>query len=112
LKQVSLIGTGAVIVFFVLAIANPSAITSQDSVPQAAAQGKRVFNQYCAACHDTLGTIAKSGPGLKNYYRRRPYPTDTSLRTIIQQGRGKMPAFSTLNKSQVEQLIAYLKTLT
>lgn len=112
MKQVSLIGPGAVIVFLVLAIAIASAMTSQDSGPQAAAQGKRVFNQYCAACHDTLGTFAKSGPELKNYYRRRPYPTDTTLRSIIQQGRGKMPAFSTLNKSQVDQLIAYLKTLT
>jgi hypothetical protein len=33
------------------------------------------------------------------------------MQSIIQQGKGKMPAFSTLNKSQTDDLIAFLKTL-
>ena len=96
---------------FLFAIAIPPAMISQKSVPQAAANGKRIFIQSCAACHDTLGTTTKSGPGLKNYYGHQPHPADATVRTIIQQGKGKMPAFSTLNKSQIDDLVVYLKTL-
>jgi mono/diheme cytochrome c family protein len=98
-------------VFLFIAIAIPPTMISQKSVPQAAANGKRIFIQSCAACHDTLGTTTKSGPELKGYYRRQPRPADATVHAIIQQGKGKMPAFSTLNKSQTDELVAYLKTL-
>jgi mono/diheme cytochrome c family protein len=101
----------AVFVFLVFAIAMPPIMISQNSTPQAVANGRRIFNQSCAACHDTFGTTTKSGPGLKNYYRHQPRPAEATVRTIIQQGKGKMPAFSTLNKSQTDDLVAYLKTL-
>jgi len=98
-------------VFLYLAIAIPPPVISQGSAPQAAASGKHIFNQSCAACHDTLGTMTKSGPALKNYYRHQPRPADAIVRTIIQQGKGRMPAFTTLSKLQVDALVAYLKTL-
>jgi mono/diheme cytochrome c family protein len=101
----------ALFVFLYVAIAIPPAVISQASAPQAAANGKHIFNQSCAACHDTVGTKTKSGPALKNYYRHQPRPADAIVRTIIQQGKGRMPAFTTLNKLQVDDLIAYLKTL-
>jgi mono/diheme cytochrome c family protein len=110
-KQASPAAPFASFVLLFLAIAIPPAVISQKSPPQAAANGKHIFNQSCSACHDTLGTGTKSGPGLKNYYRRPPLPTDATVREIIQQGKGKMPAFSTLNKSQTDDLVAYLKTL-
>ena len=101
----------ALFVFLYLTVAIPSPVISQKSTPQAVVNGKRIFNQSCAACHDTLGTMTKSGPALKNYYRHQPRPADTIVRTIIQQGKGRMPAFTTLNKAQVDDLVAYLKTL-
>jgi mono/diheme cytochrome c family protein len=110
-KRVSPAALFAILVFLYLAIAIPPAVISQSSAPQAVVNGKRIFNQSCAACHDTLGTMKKSGPALKNYYRHQPRPADAIVRTIIQQGKGKMPAFSTLNKLQVDNLVAYLKTL-
>ena len=94
-----------------LALVIPPVVTSQVSVPQTAANGRRIFNQSCAACHDASGTTVKPGPGLKNYYRHQPRPADASVRTIIQQGKGRMPAFSTLNKTQIDDLVAYIKTL-
>ncbi len=97
--------------FLFLAIAVPQAVLSQKSVPLAISNGKHIFTQSCSVCHDTLGTTPKSGPELKNYYRHQPRPSDATVRTIIQQGKGKMPAFSTLNKSQTDDLIAYIKTL-
>jgi mono/diheme cytochrome c family protein len=84
---------------------------SQKPVPQAVPNGRRIFNQSCAACHDTHGTTIKSGPGLKNYYRHQPRPADATVRTIIQQGKGKMPAFNILDKLQIDDVVAFLKTL-
>ncbi len=111
MKQVSLVALFAILVFLYLAIATPPAAISQISAPHAVANGKRIFNQSCATCHDTLGNMTKSGPALKNYYRHQPRPADAIVRTIIQQGKGRMPAFTTLNKAQVDDLVAYLKTL-
>lgn len=111
MKQVSSAALSAILIFLYLAIATPPAVISQISAPQAVANGKHIFNQSCAACHDTLGTITKSGPALKNYYRHQPRPADAIVRTIIQQGKGRMPAFTMLNKLQVDDLVAYLKTL-
>jgi mono/diheme cytochrome c family protein len=110
-KHVLLAAPFAFLVFLFLAIAVPQAVVSQKSVPIAVAHGKRIFNQSCSACHDTLGATTKSGPGLKNYYRRQPHPADVTVRATIQHGKGKMPAFSTLDKSQTDDLVAYLKTL-
>jgi mono/diheme cytochrome c family protein len=111
LKHISPSALFASLAFYFLVIAIPAAMVSQKYMPQATANGKLLFNQSCAACHDTLGTTTKSGPELRNYYRRQPRPADAVVRTIIQQGKGRMPAFSTLNKSQTDELIAYLKTL-
>ena len=96
-----------------LFLAQPRAFSlgSAASVPQAAVQGRRLFNQSCAGCHDAQGTLKKSGPGLKNFYRHQPRPSDAAVRQIIQQGRGRMPAFGALNRSQVDDLVAYLRTL-
>lgn len=111
MKHVSIAALFAILVFLVLAIASPPTVISQKSSPQTVASGRRIFNQSCAACHDTLGTATKTGPGLKSYYHRQPRPADGSVRSMIQQGKGKMPAFSTLNQSQIDDLVAYLKTL-
>jgi cytochrome c2 len=81
-------------------------------MPTQAINGKRTFNQYYAACHNTSDSATtKSGPMLKHYYRHQPPPGDSIVRRTIQQGKGRMPALSTLDSSQVNDLIAYLKTL-
>jgi mono/diheme cytochrome c family protein len=110
-KHVPLAALFAILVFLYPVIAIPPAVISQKSMPQVAANGKRIFSQSCATCHDTLGRTTKSGPSLKNYYRHQPRPADVTVSTIIQQGKGRMPAFNTLNKLQLDNLVAYLKTL-
>jgi mono/diheme cytochrome c family protein len=95
--------------FFAAAI--PPAVVPQRQAPQSVANGRHLFNQSCASCHDTLGTATKPGPGLKSLYRRQPRPADSAVREIILQGKGKMPGFSTFSKSQISDLIEYLKTL-
>lgn len=93
-----------------VAVAIAPAFGAQGSTTQTA-NGKRIFNQYCAGCHDTHGATTKSGPVLGSYYHRHPRPGEPAVRRIIQQGKGNMPAFSTLSSSQINDLIAYLKSL-
>ena len=97
------------LLFFAAAI--PSAVLSEGQTPQSLVDGRRLFKQSCEVCHDTLGTGRKPGPRLKNYYRSHPRPADSAVREIILQGKGKMPGFSTFSKSQMNDLVEYLKTL-
>src|SRR5882762_3500759 len=74
--------------------------------------GQHLYAQSCAVCHDAHSTTPKAGPGMKNYYStHHPPPTDTTVRAIIAKGKGTMPGFSYLNQKQMNDLIAYLKTL-
>jgi mono/diheme cytochrome c family protein len=104
----------APLAFFTLLVLTTSSYRA--AIPEgvaspAASTGKHIFNQSCSACHDTLGTTTKPGPGLRNYYRRQPRPADAAVSSIIQKGKGKMPAFSALNHMQISDLVAYIKTL-
>jgi mono/diheme cytochrome c family protein len=81
------------------------------STAQSIAHGKPLFNRSCSGCHDTVGSTTKSGPSLKGYYHRMPRPSDASVRGIIQNGKGAMPPFSTLDKAKLDDLVQYLRTL-
>jgi mono/diheme cytochrome c family protein len=53
-----------------------------------------------------------TGPGFKGYFsNHQPKPSDIIVRAVIAKGKGKMPAFGNLNKTQTDEVIAYLKTL-
>jgi mono/diheme cytochrome c family protein len=99
----------AIFAFLYAVTVIPPTVVSQHT--PSTSNGQRLFTQSCSACHDTHGTATKSGPELKNYAQHQPHPTDAQIHTIIQQGKGKMPAFTTLSKSQTDDLVAYLKTL-
>jgi mono/diheme cytochrome c family protein len=71
-----------------------------------------MFGEYCASCHSTRTSSSLAGPGLKGLYNaHEPRPSDSALRAIIARGKGKMPAFGNLSTVQIDELIAYLKTL-
>jgi mono/diheme cytochrome c family protein len=88
-------------------------LSSAAAAPSPAAeQGRRIFAQSCAGCHDAHSTQRLAGPGMKDYFRlHRPQPTATSVRAVIQHGRGAMPGFPQWTAGQIESLIAYLRTL-
>jgi mono/diheme cytochrome c family protein len=109
-KHLSFAALFAEFVFLFFAITIPPAVISQKS-PHSIANGRRIFNRSCAACHNTLSTTTKAGPALKGYYRRQPRPSDVSVRAVIQEGKGRMPAFSTLKKLEIDDIVAFLKTL-
>lgn len=93
---------------------NPK-ITAQSSgraSTHAIRHGQQMFGEYCASCHSTHTSSSLAGPGLKEFYRtHQSKPSDSAVRAIIARGKGKMPAFGNLSAVQIDELIAYLKTL-
>jgi mono/diheme cytochrome c family protein len=85
--------------------------------PQQAA-GRKVYDDYCARCHEPYSTRGKKGPGLKGVFSKPYLPAsgmpanDDRMSDIIHLGRDKMPGFGqVLNQQQVSDLLAYLHTL-
>lgn len=81
------------------------------------AGGRRVFDRYCAMCHEAYTSRALRGPSLQGMYKKPFMPSgtpanDERAREVILLGRSKMPAFGrVLNQQQMDDLLAYLHTL-
>lgn len=96
---------------------------SQTELSPAAKAGKKVFQQNCAMCHYANQAKKKIGPGLKGILKNKELPyshkpaTVANVREQIEKGNPQgrpmpMPPFgSKLSKSDISNLIAYLKTL-
>ena len=81
------------------------------------AQGRHLYRQYCASCHQAYISNALHGPSLKDLYKKKSMPSgappsDQRVGEVIIRGRKMMPSFSkNLDQRQVDALIAYLHTL-
>jgi cytochrome c len=80
--------------------------------------GQQVFKKNCNLCHFPDKTDKKMGPGLKGLFKLKELPEshkpadEKTIREQIVNGSKKMPAFAKkLTPQQVDDLIAYLKTL-
>jgi mono/diheme cytochrome c family protein len=85
--------------------------------PQQAA-GRRVYDNYCDRCHEPYSTSDKQGPGLQGVFKRQYLAVsglpanDQRVGEVIRYGRAKMPGFGqALDQQQVDDLLAYLRTL-
>ena len=87
-----------------------------------AAKGKQAFQDNCAICHSAETDEMIVGPGLKNLFKWPPHKmsdgTEHKEHTVeiiskqIKEGGGSMPPMGdALNAEQMNDLIAYLKTL-
>jgi mono/diheme cytochrome c family protein len=83
-----------------------------------AAAGEAIFKKNCQLCHHPDKTTKKLGPGLKGLFNLKELPeskkppTEELVREQIVNGTKNMPAFGKkLSAEQIENLIAYLKTL-
>lgn len=81
------------------------------------AQGRAVYQQYCASCHYANQTGDLHGPSLFGVYRKKYLPSgapanDERVTPVILRGRNMMPAYrNDLNDQQLQDLLAYLHTL-
>jgi quinoprotein glucose dehydrogenase len=66
--------------------------------------GGQVYQQNCQGCHGT-NQEGGAGPSLVDVTKRLTAP---AIRSIILNGRGEMPALSSLNDGQISSLISYL----
>src|SRR5579864_1548167 len=84
--------------------------------PQQAA-GRRVFDNYCARCHEAYSSRGLQGPSLEHMFTKDYLPSglpanDARVTEVIQYGKSKMPSFgNVLTQQQVKDLLAYLHTL-
>lgn len=80
-------------------------------------RGRQVYAEHCGVCHFSANRAKKVGPGLKGIYRRAQFASgrkvdDAGMRAWILKGGADMPAFEeSLTTEQIDDLIAYLKTL-
>jgi mono/diheme cytochrome c family protein len=81
------------------------------------AAGKDLFKEQCLQCHWPDKDDKRIGPGMKGLYKRdkmwdgKPF-SEAAVKEMIIKGGGKMVGFEeVLNPKQIDQVIAYLKTL-
>ena len=79
--------------------------------PQAAAAGRKLFEQHCAECHGEEAAGAKRGPSLRSPQLQQATPGQ--LFWIVTNGavRRGMPAWSKLPEQQRWQIITFLDEL-
>ena len=84
--------------------------------PQQAA-GRRVFDYYCARCHEAYSPHDLQGPSLQHMFKKQYLSSglpanDDRVTELVQYGRSKMPAFgNVLTQQQIKDLLVYLHTL-
>lgn len=104
--------------FVILALAAAMAAGAATKARKAgnAAKGKEVFAEQCSICHDTTGTERKAGPELKGLFKKAKMAdgkalTDANIRYWIHHGGHGMPAFTDLKGADLDNLIAFLRTI-
>jgi len=80
------------------------------------AQGKATFQERCSVCHgaDASGhTPVAQALGTIPDYRSKAVQdlTDAQIRTVITEGKGKMPAAKGLSQTEIANLIAFIRSL-
>lgn len=78
-------------------------------VTQALSPGEAQFQKSCARCHGNAMEGRNGTPGMDP--TRISGMSDQMLQMAIQYGKGKMPAFGGLTIDQVNNVIAFLRTL-
>ena len=110
--RIALVATLAV-AFAAAAAPSSGAVAAAD-----AAAGKKVFDANCTACHTATSTDTNVGPGLKGLFSLKKMPatgrpfSEKAVRDQILNGGGGMPGFKdSLKPEEIDDLIAYLKTV-
>ena len=110
-----------VLLILALMVALPLIIAAgQNAASGNATAGKTVFMKNCNLCHYADKTDKKIGPGLKGLFHLKELPqshrpfSEAAVREQIQNGNSRkgMPPFGKkLSKADVDNLIAFLKTV-
>jgi mono/diheme cytochrome c family protein len=82
------------------------------------AEGRKLYDNYCARCHEPYSSRGKKGPGLKGVFKQQYLSlsglpaNDDRMTDIVKFGRAKMEGFNqVMTDQQIKDLLAYLHTL-
>jgi len=82
------------------------------------AEGRKLYDNYCARCHEPYSSRGKKGPGLKGVFKQQYLSlsglpaNDDRMTDIVKYGRAKMEGFrQVMTDQQIKDLLAYLHTL-
>lgn len=78
-------------------------------------RGRQVFEQ-CFTCHNAFYPNVKVGPSLQGLFHRTALVngksvSEMNIRSVIKKGGNVMPGFQQLPDQDLNDLIAFLKTL-
>ena len=91
----------------------PMPVNNQQPQLGSARAGGEIFLQKCFQCHAVEPGAVRSGPSLFHEMRPpNPKKTAAQIRTILRDGKGKMPAYKDkLSKEDTDNLLAYIRSL-
>ena len=94
------------------------AMARKDQIPAEYARGEELFNAKCAECHGEGGRGTDKGPPFLHRVYHPGHHGDKSFHMAVQRGAiahhwqfGDMPKVEGLNKSDVDEIIAYVRWL-
>jgi mono/diheme cytochrome c family protein len=75
--------------------------------------GQDIYTHKCLQCHSVNEGEVRLGPSLYGEMKKpHPKKSATEIRTILENGKGKMPSFKDkLTKQDIDNLLAYLHTV-
>jgi len=82
-----------------------------------ATEGKAVFDKSCKSCH---GADGKGNPGIAKMMKVEMHAlgspevqakSDADLKKVVTQGTGKMKGVAGLSAKQVDDVVAFIRTL-
>ena len=87
-------------------------------VPAALADGERVFDANCRACHGALGAGSQAGPPLVHKIYEPSHHSDAAFQLAVTRGVrahhwsfGNMPPLPTVDSAEVARATAYVRWL-
>jgi mono/diheme cytochrome c family protein len=102
-------------VFIVCLVSFPFALASSSSDPSTPApsdRGSAIFRKSCSVCHSIHSGETKVGPSLYGVLREGSGRSEETVRQVIANGKGTMPAFKEkLDPHEIDDLLEYLRTL-
>jgi mono/diheme cytochrome c family protein len=82
------------------------------SPPASSDRGSAIFRNSCSVCHSIRPGETKVGPSLHGVLREGSGRSEETVRQVITNGKGTMPAFhEKLESHAIDDLLEYLRTL-
>jgi mono/diheme cytochrome c family protein len=109
----AIMGAAFLITGVVCSSQSSQALTSADKTASSVHAGHDVYVHMCFQCHSTNEGEVRLGPSLFGEMKKpQPKKSATEIRTILKNGKGKMPSFQEkLTQQDVDNLLAYIHTL-